>query len=654
MEAVKKASKGSSELGIIGVDIDEFISKFSDKWTDRFNNVLSKALIETWSSNAKTLNQVIEDNIKGITKKYIVSAVTGAAKTENIITYSSMLKPTIKVLICTNLTDEADRIAKDINAEAMENIATSYHSNQKLVTLDNASKYQVVIVSHEFYRRNYIGTDKWHTITDDRNLIIIDESLDTIVELSVSEDEVKRIVTVVDKIASFKRYKNNKPFHTSCNLLRSEIKAFDEYTDIVGSGTKLLNSEQVASQSYEDATGFNTMHSQESINNMALSKFDSIIHVLNTDSDIRYNEILTAKNDVSSDNKIKRTMIEKLEILQGLYHNQVYMTSNSGTRSLHMIKDSTPNKSIVCFDATSNVSETYKLRAKHHKDLLLIPKVENVRDYGNVTIYTAKIRTGKDNFNSITKAKDILDSIDFGDKTLVVTHKVNKAFFTTVAKDLYPDKHITVANWGALTGLNNWQDYDTCVCVGLLHKPKSFAQNRAINNTTETVAFGTEQQVINERIEITTLLSEIIQAINRIRVRKTIDNTGNCKTANIYITLPLHHNDYYLKVIGTEMINAKFNNWHTANSIDISEASIGFLPSIIEYLEGNLNIDDEVSIYEPRDRLNILINSYGKIISKSDFNKRLEDFGFEIISKIELDKRGRKKKKPTRYIRRII
>jgi hypothetical protein len=633
------------------VDIDDFIKKFSTKWTDEFGNVLSAALIETWMQNVKVLNNAVQDNQDGYSKKYVISAVTGSAKTENIITYSSMLPSNIKVLICTNLKDETDRLAKDINIESGYIKAVSFHSGNKIKDYE-AKDYQIVIVTHEFYRRHYEGTDRWNTLTDDRDLIVIDEALDTIVENSITKADIQRVLIITDRMSSWKRYSSNIAFQKSCQSLQHELNSFNTYIEKVGSGTRLLNSEQVKYSSFKDLTGDSLSINETAITEIMTTRYEAIIEAFRNDTRIKYNVMLVNRQDDEADIHTKRTMIESLQVLQSLYKQQIYMSSNNGTRSLNVTSDSTPNKTIVCFDATSTVSETYKLRAKHHGDLILIPKVENTRNYETVNIYTATAKTGVDSYNSTDKAKKILANVAFGEKTLIVTHKSNKAYFSTAVKDMYPDKYIEVAHWGALTGLNTWQDFDTCICVGLLHKPISVAQNRNIHNTSEEIAFGLEQKSINQRIAETTILSEIIQAMNRIRVRKTTDIHGRCKEANIYLTLPLSNTNFYLKVIANEMKGINFKDWAIPEAITPKEAQ-GYLHSIIEYLDGNLERGDEVSIYRPRGELNINTKSYSKIINKSNFSKRIEDFGFEIISKNEIDSRGRKKKKSSRHIRRF-
>ena len=153
-----KYDKGSS-LEIINTPInpDNFVNKFSLKF-EAWGNVVTTKLKKTWKQNCLVFNNIITNKENAI--KYVVSAPTGSAKTENTITYCSMLPREIKVLISTNLTDEADRLANDINKESNDTRAISFHSKNKC-TIEDVKDCQILIVSHEFYKKNNSSTEKW-------------------------------------------------------------------------------------------------------------------------------------------------------------------------------------------------------------------------------------------------------------------------------------------------------------------------------------------------------------------------------------------------------------------------------------------------------------------------------------------------------------
>lgn len=640
------------------IQSDEFVESFKVKW-DGFGNVSSPELEQTWKNNSLAMNKCIEDNQQGKINKYVVSAVTGSAKTENIISFTAQLDE-IGVLIVTNLREEADRLAHDINVEAGKDKAVSFHSayssdkkpakNYPFETdIEKAITFQIIIVTHEFYRRNYMGTDRWDTVVADRDLIAIDEALDTIVSVSIDAGDISNIIQIGNVLKTYKKYKSDKEIQIALDWLENKDYQLLNKDSIsaLGNGTKLLHSEKSdLRKMYNEIT-------DEDIEIMK-GRYNKLITVFLTDKSIQPTRIIMRYQNDALDEIMRERLANKLDILQKMTNTQLYTTSNRGTRSFHSVSDEVPNKSIVCFDATSNVTETYKLRAKYHEDLKLIPKVDGVRNYQNVKINTAQSRTGQEAFKKSDNVKVILSSVEFGKKTLIVTHKANKGQFMDIiaSNDELKDKEIDIAHWGALTGLNTWNDYDTCVIAGLNHKPIHYSQDRAIINTNEDTAFSNEEQgELNNRISQTNLISEIIQAINRIRVRKTIDSDGNCDSANIYITLPSYNNSFYLKHLKDEMPNAKFSNWSFDGAITLSESNEGHLPSIIAYLEGNLNGLDEISIYRPREDLHIAKDSYSRIIGRKAFEQRLNDFGFQIIKKKAFTTRGKEKKTMDKYIK---
>lgn len=630
------------------INPNTYYEKFSLKWLE-YGNVVTPQLQETWKLNCIAMNNACtnKSNIK-----YVVPAATGSGKTEGIITYCALLPRTIKVLISTNLTAEADRIALAINKESSSNIAVAFYSKNKITT-SIAATYQIVVVSHEFYRRNYKGNNKWNVLGNNRDLILIDEALDTMKEISVSAKQMQTTISIVKEISSWKRYKGNKSLKSELYLLEAEYNILTQTHKDLGRGTQLINSEKADKIVLGSIDGLDVPEhlAEKFASDVLMHKYSTIEKILLDDKKIRYSKILTTVDNVTSDSQIKKKILGTLENLEQFTGGQLYLTSNQGQYSYHKVLDAIPKHSVVCFDATADVNKIYDLRSKHHNDLLKVKRVDGVRDYSTVDLYTAVMSTGKSSID-IGYVENVMSNVTLGEKTLIITHKGNESLFITQVKSQFSDKEIDVAHWGALTGLNKWQDCDTCIVAGLNHKPTFYAQNRAIVSTDEETAFGKEQQHLHHSITITDLVAEIVQAINRIRVRKIVDVDGRCKSAKIYITLPVIDNKRYKTFIASQMPNINILEWKLANSANNTKRH-GFLPAIISYLESHLVDADEISIFEPRDILGMQKDSYRRVVNKVNFEQKLHDYGFEIVLKYELDKLGRKKKRPNKYIRRI-
>jgi hypothetical protein len=365
------------------------------------------------------------------------------------------------------------------------------------------------------------------------------------------------------------------------------------------------------------------------------------------------NKILTGLDDESNDREIQNNILETLRKISIIQDRQAYVTASQGVKSLNNVIDHLPKQSVVCFDATADINQIYALREKYHKDLVRVKRVPKVRDYSNVTLHCAQTLTGKNNY-----VKDVFDSllkdIQFGDKTLFVTNKKNKDILNEVIGNSYSEHKTDIASWGSLTGLNNWKDYDTCVLLGLNHKPKQFVQNRTLINTTEDEAFGALQAKLNIDIEVSDLTSEIVQAMNRIRIRKVTANDGKCENANIYLTLPAKEYSEYIRLIKQHMNNIDIIEWETENK----NSNLTAYEQLIGYLASNMKSEDKIKLNTPRDALKIDKETYRNVVGKTsekkrEFEENLQKQGYEIVEISERDERGRTRKKPVKYIHKL-
>jgi len=652
MTSVMEIVKKSIDSVIEPVTVKKFTELFSKKWLS-FGNIITPQLLKTWELNCVTMNQVaISNKHKVKIVKYIVSAVTGSGKTECQITYCSLLPKHIKVLISTNLTDEADRIGQAINNESGDKRASAFHTKNS-TTIEEASQYQIVVVSHEFYRRNFDGGERWNELVADRDLVIIDEALDTLKEVSISKKDIDIAINIFTELSKWKKYQKDRQFQNDFEMLKYEKEILMLLVQECGGGTKLINSEKSYDIPLEQMhpSMFPSYHGQR-IHNILGLKYNYLKEILTRNSTIKYNAILTKRDDSSKDRLIRNDIIKTLNNLEKLVGNQVYITANKGDYSYNHVIDSTPKKSLVCFDATADVNQIYNIRAKYHNDLAKIEKFDKVRNYDAVTLHLVPTNTGKGSIQE-KNINSILKSIIFGKQTLIICHKENEAIVSQIIRNTYSDKDIKISHWGAITGLNTWKEFDTCVIIGLNHKPKSFSQNRVNIASNEEIAFGENQKVLNHAISTSDISSEIIQAINRIRVRKIISSDGGCESANIYLTLPVFDFDEHVTLIRQQMLNISIKDWDVEGLLTVAELKKGHLQSILLYLESHLMHGDEISIYEPRNTLNINGRSYSDIINAKDFEEKLKITGYEILTKKELDSKGRAKKRASKYIRKI-
>jgi len=632
------------------IESNEFLERLKAKvssWDDfavplRGDHGRLSPLEAIWNVNCKALNNAINDNKKNIVMKYVISAPTGSAKTESLITYCSMLPDKYTVLIATNLTDEADKIAHQINQEANKayddlyalakdihpNLITknpnlqraySYHkkkSKAQKLDIEDVANFQIVVTTHEFYKRNFAGSDIWTQLGESRDLLVIDEALETMQEYLVKDASIGRAIRIFEDIKKSNKFKNDLTFERELQSLRYELRLLESSED----GTKLL---------YPDTT---TAHGLNLTLYDAVDKyklFSEILGQIHTEDktiknfikNTNLNYTLTGQDDRSNQDDLRKELnntINSLNLMSKI--GQVYITSHKGHKSFHRVTDMMFHKSLVCFDATTEVNDVYKLREKYYDDIHLIKKHPGVRDYASVVLHSAVYRTSEEAIDNDLIAT-VLNNVKFGEKTLIVTHKKRTELFKSQILALYPDEIIDVAHWGAITGLNNWNDFDTCIIVGLLHKPRSYSQNRVIINTdSEERAFGDEQDSLNNSIEHSVILAEAIQAMNRIRIRKIINSAGACQPANIYILLPKNQEVIYKNQIAGQMPNIQFREWD-AEFTEAKPVPANFT-ILVNFLHNWLKTGASILKKDLVKELGMSTNSFGTLQGKTPAKKQ--------------------------------
>lgn len=643
----------------IPIDPERFVQVFSEKFQN-WGNTITDELKETWKQNCLAMNNAIAFKDDGL--KFVVSAPTGSAKTENTITYCAMLPSEVKVLIVSNLSAEGIRLADDINREAIElgklnpetNILKAVAYNSKsikdyieriayLVT-DTLDKYQIVIITHNQYKKHFLGSDAWDKLSKDRDLIVIDEAIDTMEELSVTEHDISIAKNFFGALMDTRvfNYKNSERYKKEYDKLSKDLYSLQHINEVDGDsekiGTRLIYSKE---------------QSKDILIHLGILKYWSLELILE-DHQYECSYILTGIKNEKYDKKIQRQIEKTLKSLARMDRQQSYITYNGKYYSYNRVIDHIPNHSVVCFDATSDINQIYSLREKYHDDVVRIPRIPNVRDYSNVNLYPIRYKVGKEAIGN-QFVDDILRHLPLGEKTLIITQIANEKIIEDYIKEKHPNSIVDVTHWGAITGLNTWQDFDTCIIAGLNNKPTSFVYNRALAASNEDETFGDNQNDTAEQVRVSDLVAEIIQAFNRIRIRKVTQEGGKCDPANIYITLPIYNHQLYLSMIKAHMTNINIieDQFNVESLVRFTH-----FDNIIRYLRESLEVGEQIKITKPRDELGIDMESYRSVFGKDEssrnrFKQKLHLLGFDIIETFERDSKGRERKRPTIYIQRI-
>lgn len=518
------------------IDPHVFSEEMEKHWVNNLGNVSSDELRHQWRFTGFNFEISIMDHGKGSIdhKWHVLSLPTGSGKTESAIKYCSMLadKPVEEhpgVLIVTRQIKDADLIAERINTFGSEPTAVAYHSDSKL---NPAELYQhpTLVITHRAYE---LALDALHednqdeTITnsfktfhnrgfDERKLVIVDECLDIVEHCSTGLDGLRR---TVGNIRQETRDKH-----------QVEIEAIERVINVLEDlhNKKTANKEAIIPKSTFTDDEFPDLR--------------ELIAAVKAQPDADHLDTIQAANERKRDTR-------NLKNLHYIFKSWCYYSQVGKDHSMNTARLLVPEsvKGCVVLDATASTNLVYELFDK--ADVKELHSKRPVRDYCNFTLHVSRgHRVGRHSMRD--QAKDIVPNFlneleaKLKDKdTLLICHKDVEPTVQKFRETL----NLKTTHWGAVDGSNEWKDCDTVIVFGLPYLPDTWSPNVFMamrgQQTTEWLN-DPEQRGFNHHADIKKALSisklstDIIQGLNRIRIRKVVDSDGNCEPSEGYILLP--------------------------------------------------------------------------------------------------------------------
>jgi hypothetical protein len=182
---------------------------------------------------------------------------------------------------------------------------------------------------------------------------------------------------------------------------------------------------------------------------------------------------------------------------------------------------------------------------------VLVPVPEKARSYGNVTIHVSKGHAvGKTSLSKRAKdeaarlVKNLQTELGNDRRVFVCTHRDVEPHLVALETGF---ASFEVGHWGAIDGRNDWQQCDTAVIFGIPYRDKTWSANTymAVRGPQSTEWLNDEGQRhfgpypdIRHSLEVGQLVVSIVQAINRVRCRRVVDEEGNCLPTDVYVLLP--------------------------------------------------------------------------------------------------------------------
>ena len=646
------------EIAIVPVSPELYRSTMESHWINNLRQIKADGMDSNWHIFASTMNSIVCDNQDSKrSTAHIIPMATGESKTQGSIVYLSILPAQVKAMMVVRLNVDALSVEEQINNLGGD--AVAYNSTVD-VEIADAAKYQVVIVSHEFFKRNgYSNNIKWKTLADDRDLFIIDEALHSVNSVTISRREHEFLNYTAKSLKHQWMMDVIDRNINTIDMLKSEelggfsvLAPLDQSTpyreELIDEMFPNLNEQQ------------KKLITRENISQANLGMIDEFIQLLK--SQPLTNAISCRSRYIKQqhlESFYRKEDITLAEDLKTIVSTGAFATKKR--ESITGVRELVPGGvSFAVLDATAPVNAIYSLQKKYKGNVHTVP-VSRTRNYKGFTIKCGRTSTGKGSLNKDSihqMCNSISGELVPGDKILFVTHKANKVFISRWKEvTTIPDGvEVAIEHYGNITGKNDWRDYNKVALIGLPHKSTEFYQSLNIIKTSEDLAYRDEGKQNHTQIEYTDLASDMVQATARIRVRNIINESGGCLPATAYITLNSRKSLYATLQYSLEQQfpGADIKEWELPTSVSKAEQlPLGYEPTL-EYLEDRLTIiGADIDIYEPRDILDINRKSYSRLITNKTFLEQLQHLGFEIQGKQVRDKRGRMKKTPSKFFVRV-
>ncbi len=621
----------------------QFVNAMESHWISN-GNISSPAFRELWKQQGDTFNAKIgtHGTKEGSTWVYLAPP-TGTGKTEGLIVWCSLLPSVgsnIGVLIVCRQIMQTEYIANKINELAGKQIAYADHSEKRL-TDDDKCNAQVLVITHAAYgialeQASFDHNMPYDILTGwdkgERQLTVVDEALDVISHHSLKSEDVLKALSFIPDFLKDEFHEETDGLIsvvTSMNALRRLEK--DKAGKQIVSPTRMMNT------LFEDAPQFIGGADFKQLKNSLRAYHNQ--HKWNLPA----NEL--------------KTICDTLDGVATMVNHWTYFHKAGNRTSLNTAQLNVPQNmrdGPVILDATAGanrVCDLFGVKA------VIIPPTTKARCYQNVTFHVSRRYTDVGKYSMINKArmrtsnlmKDLEARLPLSSNVWVCAQKDVEKHLIGIQT---PFKGFQTGHFGAIDGLNTWQDCDTCVVLGLPHKPDTWALNNLLahgaNKTDDFLqSDGCKEQ--KKSLKRSALVVDCTQIINRVQCRRVIDGKGNCAPTDVFLLIPSGDDgDDLLKELVRQMPDVRVLNWDVRLDNKTTKR-----PKINDYKERFVNfaksigIGGQVSATDFRTTSGISPSQWDRIVielrsTQSDLTKRLREIGVRFYDNGKLKSANRK------------
>jgi hypothetical protein len=273
----------------------------------------------------------------------------------------------------------------------------------------------------------------------------------------------------------------------------------------------------------------------------------------------------------------KRKMVEHYDTIlkdaQAVLSNWNWYAKKLSEHTINTARLIVPDniEGAVILDATASANLIYQLFDKAE----VLPVPAKARSYRNVTLHvsmghavgkTTLVKTAKEQTPKLIE--NLRATLGADRRVFACSHKYVEPHLVALDTGFAA---FDVGHFGAIDGRNDWQDFDTVVIYGLPYRDKTWSANtfmalRGLQDTTWLNAEGNRPfrsyRDIRKSLEQGQLVVSVVQAINRVRCRRVIDDHGNCAPVDVFLLLPRDDTGRaILDGIVREMPEVKVESW---------------------------------------------------------------------------------------------
>ena len=514
---------------------------------DNLNTLTTKAIKQLEKFNSNTLSSEYKQAVKmlvfdilyynRIDKILTVPLPTGSGKSTitELVLASMYLQPKLKeqcgTIILKLTIDDCNETAERINQYVGKDIAYAYHSGEynnkksQFINADDLMLYPILVLTHEGFKKytqnilsisNPKQEEKFTLWTNkkvnkiminfnafNRSRLIIDEEISNIEPVNITMDKINKLENIILNMGS--------------------NKLFDEFNNFI------INIKKQFIKSYS-----------EKANKLHFVYFNNI-------------EVPDGLDEAIFDTKNVEIKDNYLALLNLIYHGGYVKyadkVEDKTITTYKYVDIFNPFFHKIQLDATANVNILYKNNENYY-----IQDIPKFKTYKNAYLHIYNKITGsrtslvENSEKGLLNAfiKDIDNKVDEDKRALVIFNdeKLEKPF-TDIVNSIELINRIDITHYGRVTGTNKWQNYDFVFVIGInIFSDPTYPIFYYCNNKNDI--FGSDDVTMIpkkgsrvyvekkfEKVRTSMVASKLIQALNRIKIRKYIN--GDVPETHMYV-----------------------------------------------------------------------------------------------------------------------